>query len=91
MFPHTDASPLDGQSIHFAPDTLVFDTIYNPPETKLLRIAREDGAKTIAGDEMFIRQAAAQFKIFVGTDAPTQVMRDALVTRLVQLSPPRSG
>ena len=86
MYPNIDASPIDGQSVHFTPDTLVFDTIYNPAETKLLRTAREHGAKTIAGDEMFIRQAAAQFRIFTGHEPPVQVMRDALTARLAQIS-----
>jgi 3-dehydroquinate dehydratase/shikimate dehydrogenase len=86
MYPHIDASPIDGQRVHFTSDTLVFDTIYNPPETKLLRTARHQGAKTIAGDEMFIRQAAAQFKIFAGMDPPLAVMREALTTRLAHLA-----
>jgi len=90
MFPNVDASPLDAQAVHFSPETLVFDTIYNPIETKLLRQAREQGAKTIAGDEMFIRQAAAQFRIWTGIDPPTQVMRQALQTRLAQLAAPTS-
>ncbi|MBC8109290.1 MAG: shikimate dehydrogenase [Anaerolineae bacterium] len=86
MSPNVDASPLDGQTVHFTPDTLVFDTIYNPAETKLLRQAREQGAKTIGGSEMFIRQAAEQFRIWTGVDAPVQVMRQALQTRLAQLA-----
>jgi 3-dehydroquinate dehydratase/shikimate dehydrogenase len=91
MYPNVDASPIDGQKVHFTSETLVFDTIYNPSETKLLRLAREQGAKTIAGEEMFIRQAAAQFRIFTGHEPPVQVMRDALRTRLVQISSPTSG
>ena len=90
MYPNVDASPIDGQSVHFSPETLVFDTIYNPVETKLLRTAREQGAKTIAGDEMFIRQAAAQFKIFSKIEPPIQVMRDVLTKRLAQLAAPTS-
>ncbi|CAN5542731.1 shikimate dehydrogenase [soil metagenome] len=90
MYPNIDASPLDGQSVHFTPETLVFDTIYNPARTKLIRLAQEQGAKTIAGEEMFIRQAVAQFRIFTGGEGAPQVMRQALQSRLAQLESPTS-
>jgi 3-dehydroquinate dehydratase/shikimate dehydrogenase len=82
MHPKVDESPLGEQSPKFSSDTLVFDTIYNPIETKLLKQARQAGAKTISGVEMFVRQAAAQFQTWTGIPAPTDIMRDVLIRRL---------
>jgi 3-dehydroquinate dehydratase/shikimate dehydrogenase len=82
MHPNVDASPIDGQDVKFTPDTLVFDTIYNPIETKLLRTAREAGAKTVSGVEMFVRQAAGQFEAWTGKNAPTTLMRQVVEHRL---------
>ena len=64
MHPHVDASPVDVGMLqkHMA----VFDTVYNPAENMLLKHAREIGCKTISGVDMFIRQAAEQFKLFTG-------------------------
>jgi 3-dehydroquinate dehydratase/shikimate dehydrogenase len=82
MHPHVDASPLDGHDVQFTPDHLVFDTIYNPIETRLLRTARAAGAKIISGVEMFVRQAAGQFEAWTGKTAPTTLMRHVVETRL---------
>ena len=54
---------------------VVFDTVYNPIETLLLRQAKEAGARVINGAEMFLAQAAAQFKLFTGTEADEEYMR----------------
>ncbi len=59
-------------------DMLVFDTVYNPENTLLLKQARERGCKTVSGIEMFVRQAAAQYKLFTGKEAPLDVMRNTL-------------
>ncbi len=64
--------------------SVVFDTIYNPPETRLLRQAREAGCLCVSGVEMFINQAARQFEIWTGLPAPRQVMRQALARRLTE-------
>lgn len=84
MHPKIDESPLDGQDVKFTPDTVVFDTIYNPMKTKLLAAAEAAGAKTIGGVEMFVRQAAGQFKLWTGVDAPTAMMRCVIEDRLVK-------
>ena len=57
---------------------LVFDTVYNPENTLLIKQARERGCKTVSGIEMFVRQAAAQYKLFTGKEAPLEVMRTTL-------------
>jgi 3-dehydroquinate dehydratase / shikimate dehydrogenase len=52
----------------------VFDMIYDPSETRLLKLARERGAETIPGSEMFVHQAARQFEIWTGKPAPWEEM-----------------
>jgi shikimate dehydrogenase len=56
----------------------VFDLVYTPPETPLLRIARNTGCQTIPGTEMFVRQAAAQFRHFTGIAPPLELVRNAM-------------
>jgi len=63
-------------------DMVVFDTVYNPLETRLLREARELGATVVDGVRMFVNQAAAQFSLFCGLDAPRDVMRRVVLSRL---------
>ncbi len=60
----------------------VFDTVYNPAQTKLLRQAKRKRLKTIDGLSMFINQAAAQFKLFTGQDANLQLMRKTILNYL---------
>jgi 3-dehydroquinate dehydratase/shikimate dehydrogenase len=57
---------------------VVFDTIYNPERTLLIKQARERGCKTITGVDMFVGQAARQFKLFTGLAAPVDAMRETL-------------
>jgi 3-dehydroquinate dehydratase/shikimate dehydrogenase len=59
----------------------VFDMVYDPAETKLLRLAKERGAQVIPGSEMFVHQAARQFEIWTGKPAPREDM-----LRIVQLA-----
>lgn len=61
------------------PAELVFDLVYNPLETALLRHARAQGKQVISGAEMFLEQAAAQFEIWTELDAPRAAMRRALL------------
>ena len=52
----------------------VFDLVYTPPETPLIRLARNAGCRTIPGTEMFARQAAAQFRHFTGISVPLEMV-----------------
>lgn len=61
---------------------VVFDTIYNPPETPLLAEARDAGCTCVSGLEMFVNQAAGQFEIWTGQSAPRDAMREVVVARL---------
>ena len=76
MHPNFDASPLPKSCLHKG--MAVFDTVYNPPETLLLKQAGQIGAKTVNGLEMFINQALAQFKLFTGKDANPDLMRNTI-------------
>ncbi len=60
------------------PAAVVFDMVYNPRETALLKHAKEQGCETIPGTEMFLEQAAAQFEIWTGESAPRAVMQQVL-------------
>ena len=73
MHPHIDASPVDVNLLqkHMA----VFDTVYTPPETLLLKHARQTGCKTISGVDMFLKQAAEQFRLFTGQSANVETMK----------------
>jgi 3-dehydroquinate dehydratase/shikimate dehydrogenase len=48
--------------------------VYNPPETKFLKLAKAAGAEVISGAEMFVQQAARQFEIWTGKPAPWDEM-----------------
>jgi len=52
----------------------VFDMVYDPAETRLLKLAKERGAQVIPGIEMFVHQAARQFEIWTGKPAPFDEM-----------------
>jgi shikimate dehydrogenase len=56
---------------------VAYDLVYNPRETRFLREASAAGCTTVGGLAMLVAQAAAQFKLWTGTDAPLEVMRDA--------------
>jgi 3-dehydroquinate dehydratase/shikimate dehydrogenase len=80
MHPNVDNSPIPAEC--FNSSMAAFDTVYNPVKTKMLTFAENAGAKTISGDEMFIRQAMAQFKIYTGQTPNEQVMRKTVAARL---------
>ena len=80
MHPDVDSSPVPAAALkNFR---LIFDAVYNPLETKLLREAREAGAVTVDGLQMFIGQAAEQFRLFTGHDAPVELMRSTVLASL---------
>lgn len=76
MHPNVDESPYNRS--YLRPAMVVFDTVYNPESTLLIKEAREHGCITATGVEMFIGQAAIQFQLFTGKPAPTDVMRETL-------------
>ena len=68
---NTRETPLQDKEINAR---YVFDMVYDPPETRLLKLARERGAQIIPGIEMFVHQAARQFEIWTGKPAPWDEM-----------------
>ena len=64
---NTRESPLNENEIK---TRYVFDMIYDPPETRLMKLAKAQGAQVIPGIEMFVQQAARQFEIWTGKPAP---------------------
>ena len=57
--------------------SFVYDLVYNPTPTRFLREAESVGCETISGLEMLVAQAAGQFKLWTGSNAPEGVMREA--------------
>ncbi|XP_061348497.1 bifunctional 3-dehydroquinate dehydratase/shikimate dehydrogenase, chloroplastic-like [Gastrolobium bilobum] len=60
---------------------LVFDAVYTPRRTRLLKEANAAGAITVSGVEMFLRQATAQFNLFTGLQAPEEFMREIVLSK----------
>jgi 3-dehydroquinate dehydratase/shikimate dehydrogenase len=87
MHPNVDDTPFADNWLREG--TLVFDTIYNPENTLLLKQAKQRDCVTVSGLEMFIRQAAAQFELFTGQPAPLEQMRATLRREMspVRLNP----
>lgn len=76
MHPNVDATPYEKH--HLKPSMLVFDTVYNPENTLLIKEARSQSCTVVAGVEMFVRQARMQFRLFTGHEAPADLMREVL-------------
>ncbi len=80
MHPNVNATAVPQECL--ISDMAVFDTVYNPVETLLLKQARQAGAKTIDGVSMFVNQGLAQFKLFTNTDGNAEIMRKTIVDYL---------
>ena len=75
MSPHTDASIITDADM-FHKNLIVSDVIYNPRETKLLRMARESGCPTLNGLYMLLFQGAEAFKLWTGKDMPVEKIKE---------------
>jgi shikimate dehydrogenase len=80
MHPKDDSTLIPAE--FFKKGQVVFDVVYTPLETRLLRDATSRGCRVISGVEMFINQAALQFERFTGESAPVEVMRQVVMERL---------
>ncbi|QQE13135.1 shikimate dehydrogenase [Planctomycetota bacterium] len=76
MHPNEDEMPVEADVLKAG--MVVFDTIYNPLETKLLKAAKAKGCLVVSGGEMFVRQAAGQFEAWTGKKAPLDVFEREL-------------
>lgn len=84
MHPDVDDTPVPPGAFS-KPGMIAFDTVYHPENTMFLKLARERGCSAITGVEMFIQQAALQFKLYTGREAPVETMRMALKRKLGQV------
>tara|TARA_Y100001934_G_scaffold220396_1_gene262369 strand:- start:521 stop:766 length:246 start_codon:yes stop_codon:yes gene_type:complete len=80
MNPNINETPFFARD--FKEGMVVFDSVYNPLETRLLREAKEAGCTVIQGSELFINQAAQQFELFTNQSAPIEAMREVLMKKL---------
>lgn len=80
MHPKEDSSLVSVEC--FRPGQVVFDVVYTPLKTRLLKDAETSGLKIIAGVDMFINQAILQFERFTGVSAPESVMRHVVMEHL---------
>jgi len=78
MFPHVDECFFNGN----IPGDVVFDMVYNPAETLLVKRAREQGRTVVPGIDMFVEQAVRQFELWTGESAPRAVMLKAAIEAL---------
>jgi shikimate dehydrogenase len=81
MKPNENILPLPVSSV-LKNSHIVFDIIYNPLETMLLKKAKEAGATTISGMEMLLGQGVKAFELFTGNDFPVEVAREAVLKEL---------
>ena len=84
MHPNTKATVIasNQEPKGWGPGAVAFDTVYNPIQTQFLQQAHAAGCVTIPGTEMFVHQAAAQFKLWTGRNAPLDTFRTILAQHL---------
>ncbi|MDR7665602.1 shikimate dehydrogenase [Methanosarcina sp. Z-7115] len=80
MHPNTDTAITTAENLH--PDLAVFDIVYNPLETRLLREAKAAGAKTVSGVLMLVYQGAEAFKLWTGIEPPVELMKKTVLEAL---------
>ena len=80
MYPNVERSPVDQRSL--SPRLLVFDTVYNPLETRLIKDAQTAGADTLSGLSMLVYQGVSAFKLWTGIDPPEKLMYEVAEAKL---------
>jgi 3-dehydroquinate dehydratase/shikimate dehydrogenase len=81
MHPHVDDTPAPPAAFQRT-GMVAFDTVYHPENTMFLKLARERGATTVSGVEMFVHQAGEQFKLYTGEQPPLDLMREVVRRKL---------
>jgi 3-dehydroquinate dehydratase/shikimate dehydrogenase len=76
MHPNVDETPFEKH--HLRPSMIVFDVVYNPENTLLMKEARSRNCTVITGVDMFVRQACLQFELFTGEEGPADLMRETI-------------
>lgn len=80
MSPNIDETPVDSDLLR--PGLVVFDAVYNPMKTRLLREAEAAGANTVSGLNMLVWQGALAFEMWTGRKAPVELMRQEAIKLL---------
>ena len=81
MHPKMNECPIEDDCI-IPGSAVVYDLVYNPLETKLLKLAKKNGAKAVSGIGMLIRQGALAFSLFTEQEAPVSAMKEAALKAL---------
>jgi len=82
MVPEVNATPVPKSAVVAGGFQVVFDAVYNPLETRLLREAKEVGCARASGLDMFVGQAARQFRLFTGKEPAVELMRSTVLDSL---------
>ena len=83
MHPNVDVEPVVGENLLHS-DLVVYDLVYNPKETVLLKAADKASAQSVSGLGMLLYQGVIAFEIWTGEKAPVEVMRKALEAGIYQ-------
>jgi shikimate dehydrogenase len=83
MSPQPDETPIPARFLK--PETIVYDIVYNPIQTRLLKEAGSAGATTMGGADMLAWQGAMAFEKWTGHKAPIDIMKRELYRQLVQI------
>jgi shikimate dehydrogenase len=78
MYPHADQSPLP-ENLSLPSNVFIYDLVYNPRETKLVKDARAQGLNAVTGLGMLIEQAALSFEIWTGHTPPRDILHTSAV------------
>src|SRR5205807_9676433 len=84
MHPNVDESPIHPSFLK--PGLMVMDVVYTPETTLLVKEARSRGCHVLTGVDMFVHQAALQFRLFTGKDAPLDLMQNLVRRALSPLT-----
>lgn len=77
MYPNTETTIATAEELHS--DLTVFDIVYNPLETRLLKEAKASGAKTVSGVSMLVYQGAEAFRLWTGIEPPVELMKKTVL------------
>jgi len=78
MWPHVDECFFQGK----IPGDVIFEMVYNPLETQLIKRAKAEKKEVVDGLQMFVEQAVRQFELFTGESAPRPAMERAAIEAL---------
>jgi shikimate dehydrogenase len=78
MTPNINQSPLP-ENLSLLSNVFIYDLVYNPRETKLVRDAKQNGNQATTGLGMLIEQAALAFEIWTGKNIPRSILYNSVV------------